>query len=126
MLFFKYEIKKRDFRKQKKPQNDKIRRKKNLYSSKSKVVDVATTLLDALAGNWTRVSRTVGERSTTEPQVLLPAIHYRFIVLNDMLSDYVNGNKRKTCFRNVTLYFRERLSLITSTEIWKKFMLPER
>ena len=126
MLFFKYEIKKRDFRKQKKPQNDKIRRKKNLYSSKSKVVDVATTLLDALAGNRTRVSRTVGERSTTELQVLLPAIRYRFIVLNDMLSDYVNGNKRKTCFRNVTLYFRERLSLITSTEIWKKFMLPER
>ena len=138
MLFFKYEIKKRDFRKQKKPQNDKIRRKKNLYSSKSKVVDVATTLLDALAGNRTRVSRTVGERSTTELQVLLPAIRYRFIVLkrsttelqvllpairyrfivlNDMLSDYVNGNKRKTCFRNVTLYFRERLSLITSTEI---------
>ena len=117
MLFFKYEIKKRDFRKQKKPQNDKIRRKKNLYLSKSKVVDVATTLLDALAGNRTRISRTVGERSTTEPQVLLPAIRYRFIVLNDMLSDYVNGNKRKTCFRNVTLYFRERLSLITSTEI---------
>ena len=117
MLFFKYEIKKRDFRKQKKPQNDKIRRKKNLYSSKSKVVDVATTLLDALAGNRTRVSRTVGERSTTELQVLLPAIRYRFIVLNDMLSDYVNGNKRQTCFRNVTLYFRERLSLITSTEI---------
>ena len=91
--------------------------KKNLYSSKSKVVDVATTLLNALAGNRTRVSRTVGERSTIEPQVLLPAICYRFIILNDMLSDYVNGNKRKTCFRNVTLYFRERLSLITSTEI---------
>ena len=95
----------------------KLEEKKNLYSSKSKVVDVATTLLDALAGNRTRISRTVGERSTTEPQVLLPAICYRFIVLNDMLSDYVNGNKRKTCFRNVTLYFRERLSLITSTEI---------
>ena len=91
--------------------------KKNLYSSKSKVVDVATTLLNALAGNRTRVSRTVGERSTIEPQVLLPATYYRFIILNDMLSDYVNGNKRKTCFRNVTLYFRERLSLITSTEI---------
>ena len=91
--------------------------KKNLHSSKSKVVDVATTLLDALAGNRTRVSRTVGERSTIEPQVLLPATCYRFIILNDMLSDYVNGNKRKTCFRNVTLYFRERLSLITSTEI---------
>ena len=95
----------------------KLEKKKNLYSTKSKVVDVATTLLNALAGNRTRVSRTVGERSTTELQVLLPAIRYRFIVLNDMLSDYVNGNKRKTCFRNVTLYFRERLSLITSTEI---------
>ena len=91
--------------------------KKNLFSSKSKVVDVATTLLNALAGNRTRVSRTVGERSTIEPQVLLPVTYYRFIILNDMLSDYVNGNKRKTCFRNVTLYFRERLSLITSTEI---------
>ena len=91
--------------------------KKNLYSSKSKVVDVATTLLNALAGNRTRVSRTVGERSTIEPQVLLPATCYRFRFLFDMLSDYVNGNKRKMCFRNVTLYFRERLSLITSTEI---------
>ena len=91
--------------------------KENLRSSKSKVVDVATTLLSALAGNRTRFSRTVGERSTTEPQVLLPATCYRFRFLDDMLSDYVNGNKRKTCFRNVTLYFRERLSLITSTEI---------
>ena len=81
---------------------------------------MATTLLNALAGNRTRVSRTVGERSTIEPQVLLPATCYRFIILNDMLSDYVNGNKRKTCFRNVTLYFRERLSLITSTENIKK------
>ena len=61
--------------------------------------------------------RSMGERSTTEPQVLLPATCYRFRFLFDMLSDYVNGNKRKTCFRNVTLYFRERLSLITSTEI---------
>ena len=95
----------------------KLEKKKNLRLSKSKVVDVATTLLDALAGIRTRFSRTEGEHSTTEPQVLLPAICYRFIVLNDILSDYVNGNKRKTCFRNVTLYFRERLSLITSTEI---------
>ena len=91
--------------------------KENLRSSKSKVVDVATTLLSALAGNRTRFSRTVGERSITEPQVLLPATCYRFRLLDDMLSDYVNGNKRKTCFRNVALYFRERLSLITSTEI---------
>ena len=115
--FLSMKFRKRDFRKQKKQQNDKIRKKKNLHLSKSKVVDVATTLLDALAGNRTRISRTMGERSTIEPQVLLPATCYRFIILNDMLSDYVNGNKRKTCFRNVTLYFRERLSLITSTEI---------
>ena len=115
--FLSMKFKKRDFRKQIKPQNDKIRNKKNLRLSKSKVVDVATTLLDALAGIRTRFSRTEGEHSTTEPQVLLPAIYYRFRVLNDMLSDYVNGNKRKKCFRNVTLYFRERLSLITSTEI---------
>ena len=80
---------------------------------------MATTLLNALAGNRTRVSRTVGERSTIEPQVLLPTTCYRFITLNEMLSDYVNGNKRKTCFRNVTLYFRERLGMMTSTEIQK-------
>ena len=78
---------------------------------------MTTTFLCAPAGNRTRVSRSMGERSTTEPQVLLPATCYRFRFLLDMLSDYVNGNKRKTCFRNVTLYFRERLSLITSTEI---------
>jgi len=36
----------------------------------------------------------------------------------DIWSDYVNGNKKKKkCFRNINLYFRERLSLITSTEI---------
>ena len=114
--FLSMKFKKRDFRKQKNPRMIKLE-KKNLRSSKSKVVDVATTLLDAHAGNRTQVSRTVGERSTTEPQVLSPITCDRFSILDDMLSDYVNGNKRKTCFRNVTLYFRERLSLITSTEI---------
>ena len=118
--FLSMKFKKRDFRKQKNPRMIKLEKKKNLRSSKSKVVDVATTLLDALAGIRTRFSRTGGEHSTTEPQVLLPATDHRFRALIDMLSDYVNGNKRKTCFRNVTLYFRERLSLITSTENIKK------
>ena len=90
--------------------------KKNRSKLVSKVV-MTTTFLCALAGNRTRVSRSMGEHSTTEPQCGYPSTCYRFSYLNDMLSDYVNGNKRKTCFRNVTLYFRERSSLITSTEI---------
>ena len=56
---------------------------------------MATTLLDALAGIRTRVSRTVGERSTTEPQVLLPATCYRFIALNDILSDTSTETREK-------------------------------
>ena len=61
--FLSMKFKKRDFRKQKNPRMIKLE-KKNLCSSKSKVVDVATTLLDAHAGNRTRVSRTVGEPVT--------------------------------------------------------------
>ena len=88
-------FKKRDFRKQKNPRTIKLEKKKNLRLSKSKVVDVATNLLNALAGIRTRFSRTVGEHSITEPQVLLPATYYRFIVLNDILSDTSTETREK-------------------------------
>ena len=114
MLFFKYEIKKRDFRKLKNRRMIKLEKK-----NRSKLVSKQSCHDNNLPLCTGRESNP-GEHSTTEPQCGYPSTCYRFSYLNDMLSDYVNGNKRKTCFRNVTLYFRERLSLITSTENIKK------